>query len=160
MKSSPALFTLFLAAAMPTVATAQSQNDAAAAPDQQQDEIEFKADTIDYDFENDIVTASGDVILNRDGYKLRANEVVWNRKTGMVVAEGNIRSTSPDGDVAYGDRIELTDSLRDGAVDNWRQTEASVLPTVRWPCIMQPIPLVRSQPRRGAPRVQAGRSRP
>lgn len=118
MKSSPALFTIFLAAVTPASAMAQSQSDAAAAVDQQNDEIEFKADTIDYDFANDVVTAEGNVILNRDGYKLRADQVVWNRKSGMVVAEGNIRSTSPDGDVAYGDRIELTDSLRDGAVDN------------------------------------------
>ena len=118
MKSSLALFTLSLAAVTPASAMAQSQSDAAVAPDPQDDEIEFSADSIAYDFENDFVTAEGNVILNRDGYKLRADQVLWNRKTGAVVAEGNIRSISPDGDVAYGDRIELTDSLRDGAVDN------------------------------------------
>ncbi|NCQ09334.1 MAG: LPS-assembly protein LptD, partial [Sphingomonadales bacterium] len=118
MKSSLALFTLSLAAVAPASAMAQSQSDAAVAPDRQDDEIEFSADNIDYDFENDFVTATGNVVLNRDGYSLRADQVVWNRKSGAVVAEGNIRSISPDGDVAYGDRIELTDSLRDGAVDN------------------------------------------
>ena len=86
--------------------------------DEQSGEIEFSADTVDYDFENDIVTASGDVLLNRDGYKLRSDAVIWNRKTGIVEAKGNIRSTSPDGDTAYGDSIVLTDSLRDGIVDN------------------------------------------
>ena len=118
MKSSLALFTLSLAALTPASAISQVQSDTAASPDQQEDQIEFSADKIDYDFENDKVTAEGNVILNRDGYQLRADQVFWNRKTGAVVAEGNIRSLSPDGDVAYGDRIELTDRLRDGAVDN------------------------------------------
>jgi LPS-assembly protein len=118
MKSSLALFTLCTGLLTPAVALGQEQSDTTSLADKRSDEIEFSADTIDYDFENDIVTAEGNVVLNRDGYKLRANQVVWNRKSGAVVAEGDIRSTSPDGDVAYGDRIELTDSLRDGAVDN------------------------------------------
>jgi len=118
MKSSLALLTLSLAAFAPASAIGQVRSDAAPAPDQQDEQIEFSANSIDYDFENDLVTAEGNVILNRDGYKLRADQVLWNRKTGAVVAEGNIKSVSPDGDVAYGDRIELTDSLRDGAVDN------------------------------------------
>ncbi len=118
MKSSLAFITLFSAALTPASAMGQSHGDSAVAPDPQNDEIEFSADSIDYDFENDVVTAEGNVILDRDGYMLRADQVVWNRKTGAVVAEGHIRSISPDGDVAYGDRIELTDSLRDGAVEN------------------------------------------
>ena len=118
MKSSLALFTLSLAAVAPTSAIGQVPSDTAISSDQQDDQIEFSADRIDYDFENDFVTAEGNVVLNRDGYKLRADQVLWNRKTGAVVAEGNIQSVSPDGDVAYGDRIELTDSLRDGAVEN------------------------------------------
>ena len=118
MKSSPTLLILLLAVLTPAGAMAQSPDGAPPASDEQSDEIEFQADALDYDFTNDIVSATGNVVLNRDGYKLRADQVVWNRQTGAVVAEGNIRSTSPDGDVAYGDRIELTDSLRDGAVEN------------------------------------------
>ncbi len=122
MKSSIALIALAIPLANPQGAMAQSDLDEpapiaekATAPS---DDIEFSADTIDYDFENDIVTAKGDVLLNRDGYKLRSDTVTWNRKTGVVEAQGNIRSTSPDGDTAYGDSIILTDSLRDGIVDN------------------------------------------
>ena len=118
MKSSLALFTLFSAALTPASVMGQSLAEDSVVSDQQPDEIEFSADRINYDFENDVVTAEGNVILDRDGYKLQADQVVWNRKSGAVVAEGNIRSTSPDGDVAYGDRIALTDSLRDGAVEN------------------------------------------
>ena len=83
-----------------------------------EDEIEFSAGVLEYDSIGEVVTATGDVRLFRRGERLRANRVVWNRETGQVVAEGDIAVTNPQGDVAYGDRIELTDSLRDGVVEN------------------------------------------
>lgn len=83
-----------------------------------EDEIEFSAGVLQYDSVGEVVTATGDVRLFRRGERLRANRVVWNRETGQVVAEGDIAVTNPQGDVAYGDRIELTDSLRDGVVEN------------------------------------------
>src|SRR3546814_13726345 len=46
------------------------------------------------------------------------DEVVWNRATGEVRANGNISVTNPQGDIAYGDSIELTDTLKDGIVEN------------------------------------------
>ncbi|WP_448664306.1 LPS-assembly protein LptD [Sphingomonas sp. CJ20] len=81
-------------------------------------EIQFNADQLDYDYENEVVTANGDVRLYRQSDRLRADRVVWNRKTGQVVAEGNIVIINPEGDAAYGDRIELTDTLKDGVVQN------------------------------------------
>ncbi len=80
--------------------------------------IAFSAENIVFDSTADIVTAKGDVILNRDGYTLRADIVTWNRATGGVTATGNIRSVGPKGEVAYGDSIVLTDSLKDGIVEN------------------------------------------
>src|SRR3546814_4426202 len=44
--------------------------------------------------------------------------MIWNRQTGQVFAEGNVMIKNLEGDIAYGDRIELTDSLRDGVVEN------------------------------------------
>lgn len=81
-------------------------------------QIQFTADVLEYDSEGDTVTATGDVRLYRQSDRLRADKVVWNRKTGQVVAEGNIVVANPQGDTAYGDRIELTDTLRDGIVQN------------------------------------------
>jgi LPS-assembly protein len=83
-----------------------------------QDQIDFSSDLLTYDSNTDVVTATGEVRLLRDGNRLRADRVTWNRKSGQVVADGNIAVTNPQGDVAYGDRIELTDSLKDGVVDN------------------------------------------
>lgn len=82
------------------------------------DQIGFAADSLNYDNLTEIVTADGNVQLNRDNIALRADKVVWNRKSGEVVAEGNVAITNPEGDMAYGDRIVLTDSLRDGMVEN------------------------------------------
>ncbi|MEN3746941.1 LPS assembly protein LptD [Sphingomonas sp. HF-S3] len=81
-------------------------------------QVQFSADLLEYDEGSDTVTASGDVRMYRRSDRLRADKVVWNRKSGQVVAEGNIVIVNPEGDEAYGDRIELTDSLKDGVVDN------------------------------------------
>ncbi|WP_277315599.1 LPS assembly protein LptD [Sphingomonas sp. AOB5] len=82
------------------------------------DQVQFSADLLEYDDGSDTVTATGDVRMYRRSDRLRADKVTWNRTTGQVVAEGNIVVTNPQGDEAYGDRIELTDSLKDGVVQN------------------------------------------
>ncbi len=99
---------------------AQAQTSAAEqkAQDEEADNIAFSSDVIDFDSVSDVVTAKGNVIVRREGYTLRADTVVWKRKSGEVTANGNIRSIGPRGDVAYGDSIILTDTLKDGVVEN------------------------------------------
>ena len=80
--------------------------------------IDFAADTLTYDNETDVVTAQGNVILVRGGYRLRANTVEYNRRTGFVEARGNVVVIDPGGNQAFGDRVELAESLRDGAIEN------------------------------------------
>ncbi len=91
---------------------------AGAAPPADPKLVQFSADQLQYDSDADVVTAVGEVRMAREGNRLRADKVVWNRKTGRVVATGAVAVASPQGDVAYGDSIELTDSLKDGVVDN------------------------------------------
>lgn len=81
-------------------------------------EVAFSADQLNYDSDADIVTADGNVHMIRDGNRLRANKVVWNRKTGEVVASGNVAVVNANGDTAYGDVVSLTDTLKDGVVEN------------------------------------------
>lgn len=83
-----------------------------------EDEVQFSAELVSYDDSGDLFSAEGGVFLERDGQRLRADKVEWNRRTGQVVASGNVAATNPEGDIAYGDRIVLTDSLKDGVVDN------------------------------------------
>lgn len=82
------------------------------------DVVDFAADAMDYSENDQIVTATGHVAINRDRYALTADTVVYNRTTGQVEARGNVTTVDPEGNKAYGDRIQLTDSLRDGAIDN------------------------------------------
>ena len=82
------------------------------------EQVSFTADELIYDENSDVVTASGQVRMTSEGNVLRADRVVWNRRTGEVRAEGNVRVVNPSGDAAYGESIELTDTLRDGAIQN------------------------------------------
>ncbi|CAN5452741.1 hypothetical protein BH09PSE4_BH09PSE4_21730 [soil metagenome] len=82
------------------------------------DKVQFTADTLEYENDSDTVIASGDVRMYRAGDRLRADKVVWNRTSGKVTATGNIAITNPQGDIAYGDSIDLTDSLKDGMIEN------------------------------------------
>ena len=118
--SRPLLLALLLGSvAIPQLALAQEQEQPATEQsDPASEQIDFAAGTVVYDSNTEVVTASSNVIVNRDGYSLRADTVVWNRTTGEVIAEGNIKTIGPEGDVAYGDKITLTDSLKDGVVDN------------------------------------------
>lgn len=89
------------------------------APDVQPgDTIDFAADELVYEDDGTIVTATGAVIIERDGWRLAADAVTYNRSTGEVEARGNVISIDPLGNTVYGDGIVLTDSLRDGAIDN------------------------------------------
>lgn len=83
-----------------------------------EDQVGFAADNLNYNSDTEIVIAEGNVQMNREATSMRADKVTWNRKTGEVVAEGDVAIASPEGDTAYGDRIVLTDTLRDGVVEN------------------------------------------
>lgn len=82
------------------------------------DQIGFAADALQYDSNSETVTANGNVQLLRDGNRMRADKIIWDRNSGKVEAQGNVSIIDPDGNIAYGDRFDVTDTLRDGAVDN------------------------------------------
>ena len=80
--------------------------------------VDFSADQVTYDTDADIVTASGAVRMARQGNYLAADQVVWDRKSGQVRALGNVVVLTPQGDKLLGDNVVLTDTLRDGTVQN------------------------------------------
>jgi LPS-assembly protein len=102
---------LFLA--LPARAQAQAAPAADAEPT-----VDFSADQVIYDSRADVVTATGQVRMSREGNFLAANQVSWDRKSGRVFAEGDVVVVNPEGDKLVGDRVELTDTLRDGTIDN------------------------------------------
>ena len=82
------------------------------------DQIAFEADAVEYTNEADTVTASGSVVLVRDTQSVRANQVTWNRTTGQIVATGDIRFVDEDGNLLLTERVELTDELKAGMIEN------------------------------------------
>ena len=105
---------LFLA--LPSAASAQDS--APSAPLAPEPTVDFSADQVIYDSNADLVIAEGQVRMSRDGNYLAANRVSWDRKSGQVVAEGDVVVVNPEGDKLIGDRVDLTDTLRDGTIDN------------------------------------------
>ncbi len=105
---------MLLAAAAP--ASGQSASASASPPDAVATAIEFSADQVTYDSGADIITASGAVRMVRDGNYLAADQVVWNRKSGEVRAQGSVVMMTPQGDKLVGEDVVLTDTLRDGTV--------------------------------------------
>ncbi|MDN3644878.1 LPS assembly protein LptD [Pontixanthobacter aestiaquae] len=119
-----------------TASTAYAQDEAAMAPDVVEPadksetpigapsnptaagrEIDFEANELAYDSENDIVTASGNVILRSEDQSVRAQQVTWNRRTGQIVASGDVRFVDEEGNQLYTSRIELTDKFEAGAME-------------------------------------------
>ncbi|MCJ2185898.1 LPS-assembly protein LptD [Novosphingobium beihaiensis] len=80
--------------------------------------IAFDADTVDYNENTEEVTAEGDVLLRRGDQSVRADTVTWDRKTGQIVATGDVRLLDQDGNRLFTDRIELTDELKTGMMEN------------------------------------------
>lgn len=108
--------------ALPVLAAAPVASPAVAqqppAEQAQAPEIAFSADQVIYDNDAERVTASGDVRMSREGNYLAADSVVWDRRSGEVRATGHVVLLTPEGDKAIGDSVLLTDSLRDGTVEN------------------------------------------
>jgi LPS-assembly protein len=95
----------------PTATPGVGENDAAR-------EVAFSANQLIYDQNSDIVTASGAVRMNSEGNNLSADSVSWNRKSDEVRAVGNVRIVTPEGHVAYGDNIILTNRMKDAVAEN------------------------------------------
>ena len=103
---------------VPALAQAPVTASAAAEVPASDQTVEFSADQVIYDGNNETVTANGDVRMNREGNYLAADQVVWDRKSGQVLAKGNVVLLTPQGDKVTGENVQLTDTLRDGTIDN------------------------------------------
>jgi len=107
-----------LAQEAPQAPDAEAGAQAAPAPAAGEQQVDFSSDRLEYDTEREIVTVRGNVRMTSEGNSLRADAVVWDRNSGEVRAEGNVRVVNPQGDAAYGDSVVLTETLRDGVVRN------------------------------------------
>lgn len=85
--------------------------------------VAFEANDVQYDQNAELVTATGNVVLRRrdesgQPQSVRADKVTWNRKTGKILADGNVRMVDQDGNQLYTAQVELTDQLKTGMMEN------------------------------------------
>ncbi len=80
--------------------------------------VDFEADALAYSDDDDSVTASGNVVLRREGRSVRADKVTWSRKTGKIIATGNIRMLDADGNQLFTESLELNDEFETGAMQD------------------------------------------
>ena len=100
----------------PAPALSQPASPAAATADEER--INFEADRVEYGNDTEIVNATGSVVLVQGEQSVRSDAVTWNRKTGQIVATGNVRAVDRDGNLLLTDRVELTDELKAGMIEN------------------------------------------
>ena len=77
-----------------------------------------QADELVHDYKNDKVSAVGHVQIYNDGAVLEADRVTYDRKTERIQAYGNVRYRSKDGNVIYGDIVELDKDFKEGFVNS------------------------------------------
>ncbi|WP_156318243.1 LPS-assembly protein LptD [Porphyrobacter sp. AAP60] len=89
---------------------------AAPAPADQPRAIDFEASELSYNNETETVTASGNVILRSEDRSVRADAVTWDRRSGQILATGNVRLVDEAGNQLFTDQVELTEEFDTGAM--------------------------------------------
>ena len=80
----------------------------------------LRADTMKYDRELGIVTASGNVEVSQEDRVLLADTVSYNQREDILTASGNITILEPTGEVLFAEHLELTGDLKDGIIEDLR----------------------------------------
>lgn len=84
------------------------------------DGVVMQADSLRYDQDTGIVTASGNVEMAHGGRILQADAVSYNEQADLVSASGNVVLLEPTGEVLFAEYAELTGDLREGAISGIR----------------------------------------
>jgi LPS-assembly protein len=87
-----------------------------AAPVSRTEPVTFTADSVTYDNDSGIVTATGHVEAWQNDHILRADKVTFNRNTNVAAASGHVVLMEPDGQVVFSDYAELDQGMRDGVM--------------------------------------------
>ncbi|MBK8458279.1 MAG: LPS-assembly protein LptD [Phyllobacteriaceae bacterium] len=110
---------LFSSAALLIPSTAHSQ-EIAVPSDLGNGQMLLESDTLVYDNDNQTVTAVGAVRIDYNGYKLVAERVVYNQRTGRLIASGGVELVDASGTKVSSEKIDITDDFKDGFVQALR----------------------------------------
>lgn len=93
------------------------------------DIIYLEADDLVNDEAGQIITASGEVEGRYQDRTLRADKVVYNLETGLVIASGNVVLIDANGSTQYADKLELSNELEAGTAANFtaRQADGGIM---------------------------------
>jgi LPS-assembly protein len=89
----------------------------------------LEADTIERGETDDIIIATGNVTSRAQGRIIRADKIIYNQRTGIVNASGNVTIINADGSSQFADQLTLDDELATGVAGNFaaRLTGGAVL---------------------------------
>lgn len=89
----------------------------------------IEAERMDYDADESIATASGNVEITQGKRVLTADTLVYNKAKNTVTAKGNISLLEPSGNVIFAETVELRDDLKSGVINNFsaRFTDKSIM---------------------------------
>jgi LPS-assembly protein len=104
-----ALLTTLLLAALP-----------ARALDLGEGQVLLVADRVDFDAEENVLVASGNVQVTRGERVLLADTLRYYQDTDQMEAEGNVSLLEPTGDTLFADRVTLSGDLREGVASQLR----------------------------------------
>jgi LPS-assembly protein len=79
----------------------------------------LEADSLSNDEKTGILTVNGQVEGRYEDRSLRADQVVYDRNTGRIVASGNVTLIDATGSVQYADKLELSEELEAGTATNY-----------------------------------------
>jgi len=82
--------------------------------------VHMMADQVIYDREFNVVTAKGRVEMMHDGRTITADTVSYNMKQDVMGASGNVILTEPSGEVTRADYFELTGDFKNGVARDIR----------------------------------------
>ena len=114
--ASRAVLALGLAALPATLAAQDAAPTIEVAADRAPSRIEFEASEIAYNNEAETVTARGNVILRSEDRSVRADDITWDRRSGQIIATGNVRLVDEAGNQLFTDQVELTEEFDTGAM--------------------------------------------
>ena len=102
----------------PAAANTTTSAPAPASPPSDAPNASLNADSMTFDRDLGLITATGRVEVTYAGRTLRAEKVTYNQKTDIVQAFDNVSLTETNGEVMFGERMEITGDLKDGVVYN------------------------------------------
>ncbi len=82
--------------------------------------ILMTADELQFDDELGIATAKGNVEISQNDRVLLADTVSYNQRDDVVTASGNVILLEPTGEVLFAEFAELTDDMREGFLRGFR----------------------------------------